>query len=93
MLISDFAIRRPVITIVTMVALSVFGIVALFKLKTDEFPDVAPPFVSVGIPYPGGSPDAVEREVLEPIEEVIASISGVSRSACARAAISGTTPP
>ena len=79
MLISDFAIRRPVITIVTMVALSVFGIVALFKLKTDEFPDVAPPFVSVGIPYPGGSPDAVEREVLEPIEEVIASISGVKK--------------
>jgi len=79
MLISDFAIRRPVITIVTMVALSVFGIVALFKLKTDEFPDVAPPFVSVGIPYPGGSPDAVEREVLEPIEEVVASISGVKK--------------
>ncbi len=79
MLISDFAIRRPVITVVTMVALSVFGIVALFKLKTDEFPDVAPPFVSVGIPYPGGSPDAVEREVLEPIEEVIASISGVKK--------------
>ncbi len=79
MLISDFAIRRPVITIVTMVALSVFGIAALFKLKTDEFPDVAPPFVSVGIPYPGGSPDAVEREVLEPIEEVIASISGVKK--------------
>ncbi|HWA56268.1 MAG TPA: efflux RND transporter permease subunit [Gemmatimonadales bacterium] len=79
MLISDFAIRRPVITIVSMVALSVFGIIALFKLKTDEFPDVAPPFVSVGIPYPGGSPDAVEREVLEPIEEVIASISGVKK--------------
>lgn len=79
MLISDFAIRRPVITVVTMVALSVFGIVALFKLKTDEFPDVAPPFVSVGIPYPGGSPDAVEREVLEPIEEVIAAISGVKK--------------
>jgi hydrophobic/amphiphilic exporter-1 (mainly G- bacteria), HAE1 family len=79
MLISDFAIRRPVITIVTMMALTVFGIVALFKLKTDEFPDVAPPFVSVGIPYPGGAPDAVEREVLEPIEEVIASISGVKK--------------
>jgi HAE1 family hydrophobic/amphiphilic exporter-1 len=79
MLISDFAIRRPVITVVTMVALSVFGIIALLKLKTDEFPDVAPPFVSVSIPYPGGSPDAVEREVLEPIEEVVASISGVKK--------------
>ena len=79
MLISDFAIRRPVITVVTMLALSVFGIVALYKLKTDEFPDVAPPFVSIGIPYPGASPDGVEREVLEPIEEVVAAISGVKK--------------
>ena len=36
-----------------MVALVVFGLFALFRLKTDEFPDVAPPFVTVGIPYPG----------------------------------------
>ena len=43
MLISDFAIRRPVITIVSMLALVVGGIIALFKLQTDEFPDVAPP--------------------------------------------------
>jgi len=79
MLISDFAIRRPVITIVTMVALSVFGIIALLRLKTDEFPDVQPPFVSVGLVYPGASPDGVEREVLEPVEEVIAAISGVKK--------------
>ena len=38
MFISDFAIRRPVITVVTMLALSVFGIFALFNLDTDEFP-------------------------------------------------------
>jgi HAE1 family hydrophobic/amphiphilic exporter-1 len=79
MLISDFAIRRPVVTVVSMVALSLFGIIGLSQLKTDEFPDVAPPFVSVGVPYPGSSPDVVEREVLEPIEEVISSISGVKK--------------
>jgi HAE1 family hydrophobic/amphiphilic exporter-1 len=79
MLISDFAIRRPVITIVTMVALSVFGIIALLRLKTDEFPDVQPPLVLVGLVYPGGSPDGVEREILEPVEEVIAAISGVKK--------------
>ena len=61
MLISDFAIRRPVVTVVSMVALSLFGIIGLSQLKTDEFPDVAPPFVSVGVPYPGSSPDVVER--------------------------------
>src|SRR6478736_3403987 len=79
MLISDFAIRRPVITVVTMLALVVGGIIALWKLKLDEFPDVAPPFVTVAIPYPGASPDIVEKEVLDPIEEKIAGIAGVKQ--------------
>jgi HAE1 family hydrophobic/amphiphilic exporter-1 len=77
MLISDFAIRRPVITVVAMLALVVGGVIALFRLQTDEFPDVAPPYVSVAIPYPGASPETVEGEVLDPVEEAIASISGV----------------
>src|SRR5215213_7821425 len=77
MFISDFAIKRPIVTIVSMLALVVFGLIALSKLQTDEFPDVAPPFVTVGIPYPGASPDGVEKEILDPIEEAISSISGV----------------
>ena len=79
MFISDFAIKRPVVTVVSMVALSLFGVISLLRLKTDEFPDVQAPFVSVGLIYPGASPDGVEREVLEPVEEVIASISGVKK--------------
>jgi len=77
MFISDFAIKRPIVTVVSMLALVVFGLIALGKLQTDEFPDVAPPIVTVGIPYPGGSPDGVEKEILDPVEEAISSISGV----------------
>src|SRR5688500_12334053 len=77
MIISDFAIKRPIITIVSMVALVIFGIFALLRLQTDEFPDVAPPVVTVGLIYPGASPDGVEREVLDPVEEAISAISGV----------------
>ena len=79
MFISDVAIRKPVITVVTMLALVVFGIAALFQLDTDEFPDVQPPIVAIAIPYPGASPDVVEREVVDPIEEVISGISGVDK--------------
>ncbi len=79
MIISDFAIKRPLITVVTMVAMVIFGLFALLKLKTDEFPDVDPPFLTVGIVYPGASPDVVESEVLKPVEEQIGSISGVKR--------------
>lgn len=79
MFISDFAIKRPVITVVGMLALAVFGLFALFKLQTDEFPEVAPPVVTVGLVYPGASPDGVERELLDPVEEAISSITGVKR--------------
>jgi HAE1 family hydrophobic/amphiphilic exporter-1 len=79
MVISDFAIKRPMITVVTMVALVVFGLFALFRLQTDEFPDVQQPVVLTGIPYPGASPDGVEREVLKPVEDAIKGISGVDQ--------------
>ncbi|HVJ26818.1 MAG TPA: efflux RND transporter permease subunit [Vicinamibacterales bacterium] len=79
MFISDLAIKRPVITVVAMLALVVFGIAALLQLDTDEFPDVQPPIVALAILYPGASPDIVEREVIEPIEEVLSGISGVDK--------------
>jgi HAE1 family hydrophobic/amphiphilic exporter-1 len=77
MMISDFAIKRPIVTITVMLALVVFGLFALFQLDTDEFPDVVAPVVTVSTIYPGSSPDVVEREVTDPIEEAISGISGV----------------
>lgn len=79
MYISDFAIKRPMVTIVVMVALVVFGFFSLQQLQVDEFPDVQQPVILVGVPYPGASPTGVEREVLEPIEESISGISGVDQ--------------
>jgi len=79
MFISDFAIKRPLITVVSMVALVVFGLFALWQLETDEFPDVQQPIINVAIPYPGASPDVVEREVLDRVEEAVSGISGVDR--------------
>ena len=79
MFISDVAIKKPVITVVTMLALVVFGIASLFQLDTDEFPDVQAPIVAVAIPYPGASPDVVEREIVDPVEEVLSGISGVDK--------------
>jgi len=87
--ISDFAIKRPIVTITCMVALVVFGIVALVNLETDEFPDVQQPVVAVTIVYPGASPDVVEREIIEPVEDAIFSISGVDGSKTISAATDG----
>ena len=79
MFISDFAIKRPVVTVATMLAIAGFGAFALAGLKTDELPDVKFPVVGVTLVYPGASPEGVEREVLDPIEDRIAGISGVDK--------------
>src|SRR5690554_1436594 len=79
MFISDLAIKRPVLTIVAMLTLVTFGLVSLTLLHTDEFPEVSVPLVVIAVPYPGASPDQVEREIVEPVEEAISGISGVTR--------------
>ncbi|MBN1207822.1 MAG: efflux RND transporter permease subunit [Myxococcaceae bacterium] len=89
MFISDFAIKRPIVTITCMVALVVFGLIALINLETDEFPDVQPPVVAVTIAYPGASPDVVEREIVEPVEDAIFSISGLDGSKTTSSATDG----
>src|SRR5919202_1045099 len=77
MFISDFAIKRPIVTITAMLALVVFGIFSLRLLHTDEFPDVTQPIVALTIPYPGASPAEVTREIIDPVEDAVYSISGI----------------
>ncbi|MBV9494333.1 MAG: efflux RND transporter permease subunit [Acidobacteria bacterium] len=77
MIISDFAIKRPVITIVAMLILVIFGLFALIKLDVDEYPDIAAPVVSVLVPYPGAAPDQVERDVVDRLEEQFSALQGI----------------
>ncbi|HET8540310.1 MAG TPA: efflux RND transporter permease subunit, partial [Anaeromyxobacter sp.] len=89
MLISDAAIKKPIATVTVMLALVVFGLFALGVLKTDEFPDIQQPIVVVSVPYPGASPETVEREVVDPIEDALFSISGIDGRRTISSAIDG----
>ena len=84
MFISDFAIKRPIITVTAMVALVAFGCAALLNLHTDEFPDIQAPVVGLTIAYPGASPAEVEREIVKPVEDAVWGISGLDgdKSVC-----------
>ena len=79
MWISNFAIDRPVVTTVLMLALVIFGVFSIFQLETDEFPEIDAPVVAIAVPYPGASPEVVEQEVVKPMEDAIASIAGVDK--------------
>src|SRR5690606_455545 len=89
MWMSDFSIRRPIITVTVMITLVAFGLAALANLQVDEFPDLDQPVVMVQIPYPGASPDVVEREIVEPIEEAIFGLSGIDRRLTTANAVDG----
>ncbi|RZL31742.1 MAG: efflux RND transporter permease subunit, partial [Rubrivivax sp.] len=80
MFLSNFSISKPVATVVLVIGLMLVGLLALSKLKVNQFPEVEPPVLVINIPYPGASPETVEREVVNRIEKALQSISGVDRS-------------
>ncbi len=77
MFLSDFSIKRPIVTVVLIISMMCLGILALKKLRVNQFPDVEPPVLAINIPYPGASPETVEREIIGRVEKSLMSISGV----------------
>ena len=77
MFLSDFSIKRPVTTVVIIIMLMVFGLMALKNLRVNQNPDVEQPVIVVNIPYPGASPETVEREIINRVEKSLQSISQV----------------
>ncbi len=77
MFLSDFSIKRPVATIVLIIAMMALGLLAMSKLRVNQNPDVEVPGLFVNIPYPGASPDTVEREIVNRLEKSLQSVAGV----------------
>ncbi|MFZ6768005.1 efflux RND transporter permease subunit [Undibacterium sp. Di26W] len=77
MFLSDFSIKKPTATIVLIIALMALGLLALSKLRVNQNPDVEVPGLSVFMPYPGASPDTVEREIINRVEKSLLAVSGV----------------
>jgi hydrophobic/amphiphilic exporter-1 (mainly G- bacteria), HAE1 family len=76
---TEVALRRPVTTIVVFVALSLVGLLAAKLLPLEKFPDIEFPGIFVQIPYEGSTPEEVERLITRPVEEALATLSGVER--------------
>jgi HAE1 family hydrophobic/amphiphilic exporter-1 len=76
---TEFAIKRPVTTIMFFVALALIGFVSVRLLPLEKFPDIEFPGIFINVPYPGSTPEEVERLITRPIEEALATLSGVER--------------
>ncbi len=76
---TEFALRRPVTTVVVFVALSLVGLLASRLLPLEKFPDIEFPGIFIQVPYDGSTPEEVERLITRPVEEALATLSGVER--------------
>ena len=76
---TEIALHRPVTTIVVFVALALVGLIATRMLPLEKFPDIEFPGIFIQVPYDGSTPEEVERLITRPIEESLATLSGVER--------------
>lgn len=67
-------IDRPILSMVISVVILVAGLIGLYALSVEQYPDIAPPTISVSATYSGANAEAVQKSVIVPLEE---SINGV----------------
>jgi HAE1 family hydrophobic/amphiphilic exporter-1 len=77
--LSWLAIQRPISVIVGIVLVVLFGILSVVDLPIQLTPDIATPTISVSTVWPGAAPVEIETEILEPQEEVLKNVQGLTR--------------
>src|SRR5688572_1545243 len=77
MFLSNFSIKQPVTTLAIIIVLMCLGLLALKNLRVNPNPDVEMPVMSINFPYPGASPESVEREIINRVEKSLQSIPQV----------------
>lgn len=86
----DLSIRRPVFAWILMAALIVFGAITLNQMGISQLPDIDFPTVNISVDYEGASPEIVEAELLDPMEERLLNIEGIKEMRSVAAQGSGS---
>ena len=77
MSISDFALKRPVASIVMSLIIVLFGVVGYTFLGVRLYPAIDPPTINVQTSYTGANPEIIESQITEPLEKAINGIEGI----------------
>ena len=73
-----FSVKKPFTVLVAVVMVLILGFVAITKMQTNLLPDVSTPYLMVVTVYPGASPERVESEVSDVLENSL-TVPGVSK--------------
>ena len=79
MKISEYAIRKPITAVMLTLSVVVMGAISLFRLPLEYLPDITFPVMYVNVDYPSSSPEEIEREIVQPLEEVMGTLSHVKQ--------------
>lgn len=71
-------IERPVLSTVISIIIFMLGVLGLVQLPIEQYPDIAPPTVSVSAGYPGANAEVVLNSVIIPLEEQINGVEGMT---------------
>lgn len=71
-------IERPIFSAVLSILIIIMGLVSLFQLPIEQFPDMAPPTVNVMTSYAGANAETVIKSVITPLEESINGVEGMT---------------
>ena len=71
-------IERPVLSAVISITIVVVGIIGLFSLPVEQYPDIAPPTIMVSTTYYGASAETLQKSVIAPLEEAINGVEDMS---------------
>lgn len=77
--IAAFSIRRPVTVAMIFVSLLVMGFISIGRIPLVLLPSVTFPGLFVYVPYSNATPEQIQQSITKPLEEVLATISGVER--------------
>ncbi len=77
MKLSEVSIQRPVLATVMSLVIIIFGLVSYSRLPVREYPDIEPPVVSITTFYRGASPNVIETEITDILEEQLSTLEGV----------------
>ncbi|MCB0350470.1 MAG: efflux RND transporter permease subunit [Bdellovibrionales bacterium] len=75
--LTRISIERPVFAWMLMTSLIVFGLVSFHFLGVSSLPDVDFPVVNVSVTYPGASPEVIESDVVDVLENSIMGVEGL----------------
>lgn len=75
--LAEVCVKRPVFATMLILSLVVVGLFSFMSLGVDLFPKIDFPTITVTVVNPGASPEEIETEITEKIEEAVNSISGI----------------